>query len=125
MRLSLSGKIFLGFLTISQLFIGLAFLIWLLSELIPAVVTQNDDLVAEAMLGSLQGILIWIVVMTVLSLALLVFYIIHAGTNTSLNTTLKVVWIVLLLLFGSFVEVVYFFMEIVPEKSMTARLEEV
>ena len=125
MRLSLSGKIFLGFLTISQLFIGLAFLIWLLSELIPAVVTQNDELVAEAMLGSLQGILIWIVVMTVLSLALLVFYIIHAATNTSLNTTLKVVWIVLLLLFGSFVEVVYFFMEIVPEKSMTARLEEV
>jgi len=125
MRLSLSGKIVLGFLTVSQLFIGLGFLIWFLSELFPAVLTHDDGLVAEALLGSLQGLIIWIVVLSSLSLVLLVFYIIHAATNTALSSTLKAVWIILLLLFGSFVEVVYFFMEIVPNKSMTARLEEV
>ncbi len=123
MRINLFGKIVLGFFTIAQLFIGLGFLVWLLSVLLPAIQVQDEALMREAILGSMQGIVFWVMFLSVLSLVILVFYIVHAGTHRKLSTTMKVVWIVLFLLFGSFVEVVYFFMEIVPAQSMTARLE--
>jgi hypothetical protein len=123
MRIPFFGKVVLGFLTISQLFIGLGFLVWILSVLLPAIQLQDDALIESVILGSLKGIFLWIIIISFLSLAMLVFYIIHAGIHKSLSTTMKVVWIVLFLIFGSFVEVVYFFMEIVPENSMTARLE--
>lgn len=123
MQINPLGKIILGFFTIAQLFIGLGFLVWLLSVLLPAIQAQDESIMREAILGSMRGILFWVIFLSVLSLIILVFYIVHAGTHRKLSTTMKVVWIVLFLLFGSFVEVVYFFMEIVPEQSMTARLE--
>lgn len=123
MRIPGFGKVILGFLTVGQLFIGLGFLVWILSVLLPALQTQDDAMIEGAVLGSLSGIIIWIVVLSALSLILLVFYIVHAGTHPKLSTTMKVVWIMLFLIFGGFVEVVYFFMEIMPEESMTARLE--
>lgn len=123
MQINLLGKIVLGVLTIAQLFIGLGFLVWMLSVLFPAIQAQDEAIMREAILGSMQGIVFWVLFLSVFSLIILVFYIVHAGTHRNLSTTMKVVWIVLFLLFGSFVEVVYFFMEIVPARSMTARLE--
>lgn len=123
MRIPLFGKVIIGILTIGQLFIGLGFFVWFLSELMPALSSGDEEMIRLTLIGSFRDLLFWVVFMSFLSTAILIFYIIHAGTHRGLSTTMKVIWILLFILFGGFVEVVYFFMEIVPEKSMTARLE--
>ncbi len=124
MNLTKPYKILLGILTVAQMFVGLWLLIWFLTAIIPIITTGNDDLIAGVFAVSIAELVIWAIFITILSLAVLVFYLIHAGTNKNLSSTMKVVWILLLLFFGSLVEVIYFFMEIVPERSMTARLEQ-
>jgi hypothetical protein len=124
MKLSKPYKILLGILTVGQMFVGLWLLIWFLTAIIPVVTTGNDDLIAEVFAVSIAELVIWVVFVTIISLAVLVFYLIHASTNKNLSNTMKVVWILLLIFVGSVVEVIYFFMEVVPERSMTARLEQ-
>ncbi len=123
MNLSRIGKVVLGLFTVSQLFIGLGFLVWFLTALFPAILSQDDEVIKTTLIGSLSGLFIWIFLLSVLSIAMMVFYIVHAGVHHTMSTTMKVVWIILFLIFGSFVQVVYFFMEIVPQRSMTSRLE--
>lgn len=123
MRIPLYGKVIIGILTIGQLFIGLGFFIWFLAEFIPTLTSGDEDMIKAIFLESFKGVLLWLIFLSFLSTAILIFYIIHAGIHKKLSTTMKVIWILLFILFGGFVEVVYFFMEIVPEKSMTARLE--
>jgi hypothetical protein len=125
MNISKTGKIIIGILTVLQLFIALFYFIWIFSTLIPIIISGNEEAISAAILASLAGIFFWAIFLCLLSLAMFVFYIVHAGTNTSLSTTMKVVWILLLFFIGSVAEVVYFFMEIVPQKSMTARLDDV
>ncbi len=124
MKISKFYKTLLGILTVGQMFVGLWLFIWFLTSILPVITTGNGDFISETIMVSLAQIIIWIVAISIISLGVLLFYLIHAGTNNHLSTTMKVVWIILLLFFGSIVEVVYFFMEIVPEHSMTARLEQ-
>jgi len=124
MKISKSGKIIIGILTIAQLFIGLFIAILAITTFIPLAANSGDPGIEEVVLFSLGKFIVLAIVLGVLSLGLLIFYIIHAGTNRHISTSMKVVWIVLLFFLGSIVEVVYFFMEIVPEHSLTARLEQ-
>lgn len=124
MKISQTGKIIIGILTISQLFIGLFALIWFLSSFMPVVIGGNEAALEQMILLSIGKFLIMAIILGLLSCGVLIFYLVHAGTNKYISTTMKVLWIVLLLVFGAIVEVVYFFMEIVPEKSLTARMEQ-
>lgn len=125
MQISKTGKIVIGVLTVLQLFIGLIYAIWIFSIIVPLALAGNEDLLADSIIMSMAGIFFWAIFLILLSLGMFVFYIVHAGTNKSLSGTMKVVWILLLFFIGSIAEVVYFFMEVVPEKSMTARLDDV
>lgn len=124
MKISQTGKMIIGILTISQLFIGLFALIWFLSSFMPVIIGGNEAALEQMILLSIGKFLIVAIILGLLSCGVLIFYLVHAGTNKYISTTMKVLWIVLLLVFGSIVEVVYFFMEIVPEKSLTARMEQ-
>lgn len=124
MKISKSGKIIIGILTIAQLFIGLFILILVVATFIPLAVNSGDPGIEDALLFSAGKFIILAIALGVLTLGLLIFYIIHAGTNRHISTAMKVVWIVLLFFLGTVVEVVYYFMEIVPEHSLTARLEQ-
>lgn len=124
MSISKSGKIAIGILTIAQLFITLFILILLFTTFIPFALNPDELGIKEALMSSVGKFIILTIVLSVLSLGLFIFYIIHAGTNRHISTSMKVVWIVLLFFFGTVVEVVYYFMEIIPEHSLTARLEQ-
>lgn len=124
MKISQTGKIIIGILTISQLFIGLFVLIWFFSAFLPVIITGDEARIEQLVLLSVGKFIIMGIVLGVLSCGVLIFYLVHAGTNKHISTTMKVIWVLLLLFFGSIVEVVYFFMEIVPEKSMTGRIEQ-
>src|SRR5690554_5453657 len=124
MKISQTGKIIIGILTISQLFIGLFAVIWFFSAFMPVIITGNEAALEQMVMLSLGKFIIIAIVLVVLSCVVLIFYLVHAGTNMHISTTMKVIWVLLLIIFGSIVEVVYFFMEIVPEKSMTGRIEQ-
>lgn len=123
MKISKTGKIIIGILTIAQLFIGLFVVILVLTMIFPLAINSGDPGIEEALLFSAGKFIFLGIVLSVLSLGLLIFYIIHAGTNQHISTAMKVVWIVLLFFLGAVVQVVYYFMEIVPEHSLTAKLE--
>lgn len=55
-----------------------------------------------------------------LSLALTVFYIVHAVKNTRLDPNMRIVWIVLFFFGGMFAEPVYWYLEIWREKPAEA-----
>jgi len=122
MHLSKSGKIFIGFLTILQLFVGLFLLIWIFSQFLPLILSESGPEAEVLLLGFIPGILIWIAVIAMLSLGILIFYIVHAATNADLSTSMKVGWVILLFFIGVIAQVVYYFMEILPARSITARL---
>lgn len=124
MEISKTGKILIGILTISQLFIGLLAVVWFFSTLMPVLITGDEAAIEQIILFSLGQFIVLAVILAVLSSAMLIFYLIHAGTNKKISTAMKVIWVLLLLFFGTLVEVVYFFMEIAPEQSMTGRIEE-
>lgn len=124
MKISQTGKIIIGILTISQLFIGLFALIWFFSAFMPVLIGGNEAEIEQLLMLSIGKFIIIAVMLGVLSCGVLIFYLVHAGTNKHISTTMKVIWVLLLIFFGSIVEVVYFFMEIVPEKSMTGRIEQ-
>ncbi len=124
MNISKSGKIIIGILTIAQLFIGVFALVWFFTSMFPAIINGNEAEVEQLVLFSVGKFIIMAIILGVISCGILIFYLIHAGTNKHISTAMKVIWVLLLLFFGTIVEVVYFFMEIVPERSMTGRIEQ-
>lgn len=124
MKLSKTWKIVIGILTVLQLFVGLFFLIWLITSLLPLIMTGDEAAIEAMFISSVGSFIIGVFLMAVLSMAIMIFYIIHAASNQYIGTGMKMFWILFLFFFGSIVQVAYFFMEVIPEKSMTARIEE-
>lgn len=124
MKLSTPWKTVIGILTVLQLFAGLFIAIWFFTQFLPILPELSDQAAEEYVLMSMGSFIIGVIFLTFFSLGILIFYLIHAGTNKKITGIMKAVWIIMLLVFGSIAEVIYFFMEIVPEKSMTARLED-
>jgi hypothetical protein len=123
MKLSKAAKIIIGIFTILQLFVALGFVVWLLAGVVPDIIAAGDDPGPDFVLNLLGGMLAWIIFLILYSTGFMIFYLIHAGMNRETSTGIKVLWIVLILIFQVLAEVVYYFLEILPEKSLTAKLE--
>ena len=125
MRLSRATKIVIGVLTILQLFAGLGFIIWLFGTFIPeAIAMEGQEPSPEFILGFVGGMVFWIIFLSIYSFGLLVFYLVHVGTNKQISNGMKVLWIIILLVFSLLGEVVYYFIEILPKESLSAKLEQ-
>ncbi len=122
-KLSNAGKWIVGILTGLQLFGALAMVIWIVSYYLPVFMTVVQSGEPETIIGSLTGFIVAAVILGLVSTGLLIFYIVHVAMNKSLTTPMKVLWILLFLIFGVIPEVVYFFMEITPEHSLSAKME--
>jgi hypothetical protein len=97
--------------------------VWLLAGVVPDIIAAGDDPGPDFVLNLLGGMLAWIIFLILYSTGFMIFYLIHAGMNRETSTGIKVLWIVLILIFQVLAEVVYYFLEILPEKSLTAKLE--
>lgn len=124
MKLTRAWKILIGILTVMQLFVGLFYVVWIFTVLLPELIAGHQEVVETLLLESIGGFIISMIVLIFLSISVMIFYIVHAAGNKHIGNGMKALWIVLIFFFGSIAEVAYFFMEIMPEKSMTARIEE-
>ena len=122
-KLSNAGKWTVGILTGLQLFGALAMVIWIVSYYLPVFMTVVQTGEPETIIGSLAGFIVAALILALIATALLIFYIVHAAMNESLTTPMKVLWILLFFIFGGIPEVIYFFMEILPEHSLSAKME--
>ena len=123
MKLSKTAKILIGIFTILQLFAALGFVVWIFATVVPQAIAAGDNPGPEFALGLIGGMLAWVIGLALYSTAFMIFYLIHAGTNKQTSTGVKILWIVLILIFQVLAEVVYYFLEILPEQSLTAKLE--
>jgi len=123
MKLSKTAKILIGIFTILQLFAALGFVVWLFATVMPQAMAAGNEPGPEFVFGLLGGMFAWILFLIVYSTGFMIFYLIHAGTSKETSTGVKVLWIVLILIFQVLAEVVYYFLEILPEQSLTAKLE--
>lgn len=124
MRLSKTAKIVIGILTIFQLFGGLGFLIWLFSSFIPeAIAMEGQEPSPDFILSFVGGMIFWIIFLSIYTFGLLVFYLVHVATNKQISDGMKVLWIIIMLVFSLLGEVVYYFVEILPKQSLTAKIE--
>jgi len=124
MKLSKTAKTAIGVLTIMQLFAGLGFFIWIFSAIVPKAVALNGDPGPEFIFGLIGGMVFWAIFLSLYTFGLMVFYLVHVGTNDRISIGMKVLWIVLILTFSFVAEVVYYFLDILPEESLSAKLEK-
>ena len=113
-----STKFWLAILTFSPivlliLFFGLFFSVFLenIIEL-----DQNHGEFPLEFMHSLFWFILLIIVMAVISLAIKIYYIVHANNKPDNDTNKKIMWTLLLIFTGSIGAIVYYFVEIIPLK---------
>ncbi|HEY9049661.1 MAG TPA: hypothetical protein VIN08_27375 [Ohtaekwangia sp.] len=74
--------------------------------------TSPDSIAISGILSFLFPIII----LSLLSLGLHIFYIIHAAMNTYIDQTERIVWILLFIFFGTITFIIYWFLRIWNEK---------
>lgn len=123
MKLSKTAKAVIGVLTVLQLFIALGFFVWILGSVVPRAIAVGDDPGPEFVISLIGGMLFWSIFLSLYTFGLMVFYLVHVGTNNRISIGMKVLWIILILTFSFIAEVVYYFLDILPEESLSAKLE--
>ena len=80
-------------------------------EMIAANQHHSDPEPADIFLA-ISSFVVPIILVSLLSLALLIFYIIHAATNKKIETTEQVLWVLLFIFFGIIAFPIYWIMRI-------------
>jgi magnesium-transporting ATPase (P-type) len=121
MSMSKSSKIVLGALTFLPIVLFTAYFVWMmymLSDIIP--VSESGHLPVDVSVSFLLPMFVLIGLGSVVSLGLLIYYIIHITRNPRFQKpgdNNKLVWILLVIFAGIVGQLVYFFMEIWPDRS--------
>jgi hypothetical protein len=114
MKLSKTFKMIIGALTLLQIVGSIGF-IYKIFRTFSNMAMSGDIDEAEAM-SSMVGVMGGASLLSILGLGLLIFYIIHAAKNQSIEGGIKAMWIILFVLAGFFTMPIYFFMQIWNEK---------
>lgn len=72
--------------------------------------SENGDPEPAVIFAGIASFIFPIILLSITSLALLIYYIIHAAGNKTIDTTERIIWIVLFVFFGIIAFPVYFFM---------------
>ncbi len=112
-----TGKIILGLLTISPFLLIIPMFSSMFRFIIKAEQLENSGVEPGfyEVWNMMGPFMTWIIILSVLSLGIFVYYLVHALKNDKLDSTFKLIWILLFLFVSSLSQVVYFFMEIWPE----------
>ncbi len=120
MEFNKTQKIVLGIFT----FLPFVFFPFIFMEIFQFVIniiatTQNGEPEAADILVSIASFIVPIMLLSLLSLALLIFYIVHAISNKKLAPTEQLMWILLFIFFGIVAFPIYWLMRILnaPDKA--------
>tara|TARA_R110002072_G_scaffold125944_2_gene262328 strand:+ start:3883 stop:4275 length:393 start_codon:yes stop_codon:yes gene_type:complete len=74
------------------------------------------------LVGSFGLMFLMILIAVISSIGLMIYYIIHANSNPNFDSNQKLIWILVLVLAGGIGTIVYYFIEILPEKKNDVNL---
>lgn len=114
-----SKKIVLGFFTLFPLLCIFAYVVFFFQFFFESITTQTNDPFEDAYFFQNFIILfILIIVGLVTGFAMMIYYIIHANSNPRFDSNQKLMWI-LILVFSSFLgSIIYYFIQIIPDKQV-------
>lgn len=107
-----SGKIALGLITFLPFLFLVMFLVKIFSIIMYAVNNGGNFDEKEMLFNQIAPMIIYIILFSVLSLGLLVYYIVHLVNNKVADSTEKVVWVLLFIFFGIIVFPVYWYLRV-------------
>ena len=116
--MSTSKKIGLGILTFLPFLLTIIYIIYFFSFSLEHIIRaeQGQQEFPVEFFQSLSTMIVVIVIAVLLKLGIMVYYIVHVSGNSAKENNTKIMWIVLLVLMSSIASIVYFFVEILPEK---------
>jgi len=122
MKLSQAQKIIVGILTLAP-FILVPYIVFQIFGFVMETVQASqggEPEVADVMAGIISFI-VPVLFLAMLNLALLIFYIVHAVNNKSIDTTERIVWILIFIFVGLIPFAIYWFMRIWGEEPPRAQ----
>ncbi len=113
MKLSQNQKIILGIFTALP-FIIFPFILWNIFQFVVDMVRASDhgEPTTSDIFAGLFSFILPAILSTLLSLALLIYYIIHAVSNKSISSAEQLVWILLFIFIGIVAFPIYWIMRI-------------
>jgi len=111
-----STKFWLGVLTFAPIFLFCLFFGFFFTIFFENIIEldQNHGDIPVELIQSLFWLTCLIIVASIFSLGIKIYYIVHTNNNTNNNTNKKVMWTLLLIFTGIIGSIVYFFSEIIP-----------
>jgi len=112
MKLSQGQKILIGILTLLP-FLFVPYIVFqIFTFVMTAIGHDGMDPQPEIIFGAIFSFIFPIILLSLLSLGLFIFYIIHAVNNKNTETAERIIWILLFIFAGFIVFPVYYFMRI-------------
>lgn len=116
--MSRSRKIFLGILSVLPFILFALYIAFFLKYFLP-MFRHQQNLDPEGMFAQLFPIIAVGVLMALTSFALLIYYIIHAVNNKRLDSSERIIWILVFLFAGMVGFPIYWYMRIWKEEILT------
>ena len=120
--MSRSGKIFLGILTFLPFVLFAIYIAVFISFFFEIFRNQSAQANPEEIPFAIIPIIVFAVLMGLATLGLLIYYIIHAVNNKKLDSTERLIWILVFLFAGMIGFPIYWYMRIWKENSEDGQL---
>ena len=118
--MSTSKQIWLGILTFLPFVLFIAYFVLFFTVFIGNIHqlenTNHGDEFPIVLIQSLALVFIPIIIASILSIAIMIYYIVHANNNPNNDSGKKIMWIIILVFVSSIGCVIYYFVEILPSK---------
>lgn len=112
MKLSQGQKILIGILTLLPFLIGPYVFFQIFSFIMTAASQDNFEPEPASILSAVFSFIFPIILISIISLGLFIFYIIHAINTKTMDTTERLIWILLFIFVGIIVFPIYWFLRI-------------
>lgn len=113
MKLSQTQKIIVGVFTLLP-FILFPYVIYEIVHFIFEAIQMSEETEPEpaAIFGAILSFIFPIMLLSLLSFALLIFYIIHAVSNKAIESTERVIWVIVFIFFSGISFPIYWFIRL-------------
>lgn len=114
--MSKSGKIVLGVLSFLPFIFLLGYFVWFIGLFVNMIGTAgghaNPDKMPDYFLGSMIWMLVWIALMGIFSFGLLIYYIVHVVNNKMIDSSERLIWILVFIFANMIGFPIYWYMRI-------------
>jgi len=119
--MSKSRRLLLGILSVLPMILLVVYIFTFFTFIIHILKhAQQEDIMPDMMLGNIAWMIIVVLLLAVSSLALLIYFIIHVINNKTVDSTERIIWVLIFIFAGMVGFPVYWYMRIWKEEGRIA-----